>query len=235
MYKTIRAWDNIEKALFYTENEYGIPEVPKAPVTMQLPPAWIGFNYANSCPKDERRMHGVHFYVDDYQFSRCWAEPDRYGRLLEQFGAVIMPDFSVYTDYPKALQMWNVYRNCWLARYWYEMGVRIIPSVTWSTPDKYDFCFSAFPQGGIYAVSTIGNQLTQESREYFRQGYEEMQRRLSPEKIIFYGKMPEWLEAQIGDFPLVRVKTFRDQLRERCGDIRKVADDGTSKEAETEK
>jgi len=228
MYKAIRAWDNIERALYETGNEYGIPEVPKASATMWLPPAWIGFNYARSCPPDERHEHGVHFFVDDYQFSRCWSDPDRYGALLVQFGAVMMPDFSVYTDYPKALQMWSVYRNCWLGRYWSEMGVRIIPTALWSTPDSYEYCFAAMPNGGIYAVSTVGNQATAESREYFKLGYEALLKRLQPEKIIYYGKIPDGIPVPENH---IRITTFRDRLRVRCGDARRIADDGTEQKA----
>ncbi|MFQ6749707.1 MAG: DUF4417 domain-containing protein, partial [Clostridia bacterium] len=60
----------------------------------------------------------LHFYVDDYQFERCWANPNNYIDHLKKFKYVISPDFSLYADLPKAHQIWNCYRNRLLSAFW---------------------------------------------------------------------------------------------------------------------
>lgn len=53
-----------------------------------------------------------------------------------------MPDFSTYTDYPYAFQIWNLYRKCWLAAYWQQIyDLKVIPVLSWSDEKSYDFCF----------------------------------------------------------------------------------------------
>ena len=77
---------------------------------------FIGFNYA----KNAKNAYGkaVHFFLDDYQFNRVWTNPDRYIPMLQKFKYVLTPDFSLYTDFPKPLRIYNHYRKHWLGAYW---------------------------------------------------------------------------------------------------------------------
>ena len=83
--------------MFAGVGEYGIPTIQPELVDTEN---WIGFNYARSCEDPEN--HGVHFFVDDYQFVRLWNNPDAYLGRLRRFDAVCTPDFSLFTDFPKA-------------------------------------------------------------------------------------------------------------------------------------
>ena len=58
--------------------------------------------------------------------------------LLFETQRGITPDFSLYRDWPVMLQQWNVYHSRWVGRFWQEHGLRIIPTVNWSTPDSYE-------------------------------------------------------------------------------------------------
>ena len=40
----------------------------------------ISFNYALTC--NDKKNTYVHFYIDDYQFERIWANPEKYLALL---------------------------------------------------------------------------------------------------------------------------------------------------------
>ena len=59
-----------------------------------------------------------HFFLHDYQFERVWNQPKKYINKLLHYKAVLTPDFSLFTDYPVAVQIWNTYRNRWLGAYW---------------------------------------------------------------------------------------------------------------------
>ena len=73
-----------------------------------IPDDLIGFNYAKS---SENKACGIHFYVDDYQFERVWNDPEKYVDILREYQCILSPDFSLYMDIPKAVQIWNHYRK----------------------------------------------------------------------------------------------------------------------------
>ena len=114
-----------------------------------------------------------------------------------QFTCVMSPDFSTYTDFPKAIQIYNHYRKHWAGAYLQENGVNVIPTISWSTPDSFEWCFDGEPVGGTVAVSSVGAANSKEKKELFMAGYNAMIGRLHPEAILFYGKAPEECEGNI--------------------------------------
>ena len=166
-----------------------------------------GFNYAKTCKEPEKK--GVHFFLDDYQFNRLWTDVDRYIPMLQKFRYVMSPDFSTYTDFPKAIQIYNHYRKHWVGAYLQEAGIQIIPTISWSTPDSFEWCFDGEPQGGVVAVSSLGVMNSKEKKELFLIGYEEMIRRICPDTIIFYGYVPDECMGNI-----VRVRAFTEKFNE---------------------
>jgi len=205
MYKTKRNYENIQNGLFDGVGEYGIPEIRS---TQYQSCNFIGFNYAKGCTDPENK--GIHFFLDDYQFNRVWNDPDRYIDMLRKFKSVLSPDFSLYTDFPKALQIYNHYRKHWLAAYWQEKGINVIPTVCWSTEESFEWCFDGEPAHGCVAVSAIGTQMRKADKEAFMNGYNEMLKRLEPEKILFYGKVPEECKGNI-----VMIPAFSDRFKKR--------------------
>lgn len=203
VYRQQRDYENLQKGIFEGVGEYGIPEIrPDDPTADN----WIGFNYARGC--EEPEIHGVHFFVDDYQFIRVWRDPDRYLDMLRRFQAVCTPDFSTYTDFPKAVQIFNHYRKHWLGRYWQENGIRVIPTISWSDPGSWDWCFDGEPEGYTVAVSSVGTQNSAETRQLFLEGYREMMTRLQPSTVVMYGDVPDECQGNI-----VQVKSFQSKWR----------------------
>ena len=202
-YRTSRSYDNLERRIFDGVGEYDIPEI--SPVTYEGGCDWIGFNYAKSCKNPSEK--GVHFFLDDYQFCRLWSNIDRYIPMLQRFRYVMSPDFSTYTDFPKVMQIYNHYRKHWCAAYMQEAGIQVIPTISWSTPDSYNWCFDGEPEGGTVAVSSVGCMNGKKKKELFLSGYNAMIEKLHPESIIFYGKMPEECKGNI-----VRIKSFSDRF-----------------------
>ena len=205
MYRQQRNYENLNKAIFEGVGEYGIPQL--RPVHECDVKHWISFNYAKGC--EEPEDHGVHFFIDDYQFMRTWSNPDTYMKMMRKFKAVLTPDFSTYTDFPKAIQLYNHYRKHWIGAYWQMNGVYVIPTISWAGPDSYTWCFAGEPVGGIVAVSTVGTQINPYATRYFVQGYREMMERLKPEKVIIYGSyIPDGCEGDI-----IQVAPFQSKWR----------------------
>ncbi|MCD7755750.1 MAG: DUF4417 domain-containing protein, partial [Firmicutes bacterium] len=136
--------------------------------------------------------------------------PDKYIPRLSQFAAVCSPDFSTYTDMPVAMQIYNHYRKHWLAAYWQQYGLAVYPTISWSTPESYAWCFDGEPVGSIVAVSSVGTQANKETKRLFLQGYEEMMKRLDPTFVIFYGNVPEEC-----DWNVIRVPPHYEEIRRR--------------------
>lgn len=199
--------DNFEKAIFPGDGKYDIPLLEPEAVD-GLPAEWLPFNYAASAAG--RKDKGVHFFVDDYQFERCWNGPDRYTKLLSEFSCVLTPDFSTYRDMPAAQQLYNHYRKHWLGAYWQMHGIRVIPTISWSDERSYDWCFDGEPIGGVVAVSSVGCLKNKDATRLFLAGYDEMMRRLGPSWVIFYGKVPEEL-----DWNIIRIPPHQDKIVER--------------------
>lgn len=177
---------NLHIGEFDCEGPYGIPILEKV---TELPDVqWLPFNRANV--EERRQQKGIHFFMDDYIFERCWKDPARYAQLLLSYGAVMSPDFSLFTDYPYAVQIYNHWRKHMLGAYWQRWGMKVIPSICWSDRDSFDWCFDGEPMHSIVAISTLGTQKSPFARRLFLEGFIEMLDRLEPIGIIWYGDIP---------------------------------------------
>ena len=208
VYRQQRNYENLNKRIFEGVGAYNIPAVKSALYKVDN---WISFNYAKGC--EEPDQHGIHFFIDDYQFMRLWTNPDAYLDMLRKFQAVCTPDFSTYTDFPKAVQIYNHYRKHWLGAYWQENRIKVIPTISWSDEDSFSWCFDGEPVGGMVAVSSVGTQGNSRAAQLFKAGYEEMKRRLEPECIVMYGTVPECAQHD----NIIPVKAFQTKWREQEG------------------
>ena len=185
--------ENLKKCNFFGNNKWNIPTL-KGIDKFDEKVQFIGFNYAKTCEKQQKTDFGVHFFLDDYQFNRLWNRPDKYIPLLSKFKYVLSPDFSMYTDYPKAMQMWKHYQKHWLGAYMELFGIKVIPTVGWSDKDSFKWCFDGEPRNSIVAVSSIGTQKDKESKQLFLEGYNKMLEVLKPTKILFWGNIPNEID-----------------------------------------
>lgn len=140
----------LELGNFELYGEYGIPILQ--PVQLDSRLNWLRFNH--SLKAKERTDCGVHFFIDDYLFERAWHDPPRYALFLHRFAAVMTPDFSMFTDYPKAVQVYNHWRKHQLGAYWQSMGMTVIPTIGWLDKDSYSWCFDGEPMHSTVAVSS---------------------------------------------------------------------------------
>ena len=177
----------LELGAFEKAGEYDIPIL--RPVHLDRRLEWMRFNHA--LKENQRARYGVQFFIDDYLFQRAWHDPPRYALFLLDFAAVTAPDFSMFTDYPRAVQIYNHWRKHQLAAYWQHTGITVVPTIGWIDRESYSWCFDGEPEGSAVAVSSVGTQKNKESRRLFLQGYNEMLSRLQPVKVIFFGNVPD--------------------------------------------
>ena len=189
-------FENQERRQFPSDNYYGIPNME---ATSTASDKIIRFCDLNSVNDPENYI--AHFYYDDFKFIQAWRDPDKYMEKLRRFKAVISPDFSLYTDFPRALQILSCYRRQWCGAYWQEQGIDVIPDVVWGDKESYDYCFLGIPKHSTVAVSTVGvkndKEWNNKDGNLFLDGYNEMLKRLEPTTIILCGSEIEGLEGNI--------------------------------------
>lgn len=191
---------------FDNERTEGFYQMPIIEGIDYLPNDLIGFNYMLSSKEYEK---GIHFFIDDYQFERIWNSPQTYIEKMAKFDCVLTPDFSLYTDMPKAMMIWNIYRSRMIGQMCQDMGLKVIPTVSWADADSFAFCFDGLPKKSTLAISTVGIMKSRESQKIFKQGCDEMIKRLQPKKIICYGLVPDY------DFGKIEVKYIQNRVTER--------------------
>ncbi len=176
---------NLAYAQYDGVGKYDIPELMPEYIENLADIPIQGFNFALKTKHPEKI--GVHFFLHDYQFERVWKYPDRYVEILKKFAYVLSPDFSPYEDMPKALKIYNVYRNRWCARYWQDNGVRVIPTVTWSDNDTLEYCLDGIPQHSTIAISTMGEGRWADYKS-LKEKWSYVMGKLKPDMILLYGK-----------------------------------------------
>lgn len=130
---------------------------------------------------------GIHFYIDDYQFERVWNSPHEYMDKLARFDCCLTPDFSLYTEMPLAMQIWNTYRSRLIGQIMQTYGIDVVPTLSWCREDSLEFCFDGIEPGGTVSVSTIGVKTDDTASELWVAGMDEAIRKLHPECVVVYG------------------------------------------------
>lgn len=203
---------------FYGDEKYGIPKISSFGFendeldNLRL----IGFDAIRS-GKDIHFDRIVHFFLYDYNFECIWKNPDKYIETLKKYKAVLTPDFSMYIEMAKPLQIYNTFRNRWCGAYLASKRISIIPTISWGEKDTFDFCFEGVETGSIVAVSTYmvsEHNNHSDQKEFFMAGYNEMLRRINPQAIICYNTPFPEMEGNIIfiDYDLSSWRHYKDDL-----------------------
>lgn len=200
MIKNERDVNNYIKMPEYWEltEQYGIPKLDG--IKLKNPPKTIeltAFNEAYKVPSAERKKTNIHFFLGDYLFERTWSKLNQTAEFLEQYKLVLSPDFSLYTDMPKVLQLFNHYKKMYVSKFWQDMGLKVVPVACWSDELSFEFCFEGMPKNSLIAISSVGIMKNKENRHAFELGYAKMLEMLEPKQILWYGKEHECIDNSI--------------------------------------
>lgn len=200
---TINQYNLFEYDEERTAGRYNMPTISKVD---HIPHELQGFNYILNKPDYSK---GVHFFLDDYQFERIWHKSDFYIEKLVDFDCVLTPDFSLYLDMPIAMQIWNIYRSRMIGQMMQDLGLTVIPTVSWSTSESFEFCFDGLPKDSTLAISTIGIKKNNEQYQIWKNGVDEMINRLSPKNLFVYGGKVDY------DYKNINVVYYSNSVTER--------------------
>lgn len=163
--------------------DYDIPYVESDDV---IPEKVITFS---KCIKSKDFDCWVVFYEDDNIFERLWKKPHKYLPILKKYKGVVGPDFSLYGDYPIAIQIFNVYRSRLITHWLKQNGIKVIPNVRWSTNYSYSFCFDGLKKNDIVFIGSHGCLKKNGDKKLFFDGLMKMVQVIKPKVICVYGKI----------------------------------------------
>ena len=175
--------------IFESTNEYGIPNLINT--NPPIPDNLVPYNIRVRSELGYKGL-GIHFFLDDYRFEGVWVKPESCLERIKAAEIALTPDFSLYLDFPRAIQIYNTYRNRWLGRFWQERGVQVIPTISWADKESFKFCFLGIPQNMSVAISTVS--VDKHTINGFMKGFVATIETINPSTLLCYGKiLPEML------------------------------------------
>lgn len=165
----------------------GYPSLPRVDAA---PAGLVGFNFAKSMAEEEKRGQCCHFFIDDYQFERCWTQPQVMGERLRGFDCVLTPDFSLYMDMPGPMQRWNRYRSQAVGLIWSRMGLKVVPTLSWAQEPTFEWCFNGIGTRSTVATSSVGVKGDAAALDTWFSGMDAAMRQLQPKRLLLYGGNP---------------------------------------------
>lgn len=166
----------------------------------------IGYDKLNEGETDKI----VHFFLDDYKFEVLWKDPEPRIERLREYRAILSPQFSMYTEMPVAVQIYQTFKNRWCGAYFQSKGLKVIPSLVWGEADTYWFSFDGIDEGSVVAVSTVGMRT---EKSLFMAGYKEMLRRLKPKAVICYGDPFDEMEGTLIHIDYARTNNLTQEKK----------------------
>ena len=157
---------------------------------------WWLYNYgidSTSGMKDISKVI-LSFYCFDTYFENWWNYPDRYVAKTLNSGIKmsVTPDYSQWSEDPRALSLYNMYRNRYLGRYMQEAGIKVIPNIGWRYGDRdyYDRVVRATLPKDLPVIAlqlqTFDKDQTEQELKDLKAFLEHIGSTCNPELTIFY-------------------------------------------------
>jgi hypothetical protein len=172
--------------------QYELPEVK--PYTGDIPMVLTPYTM-----KDTGDIRGaIHFYVDDYRFTGMymWGNLAHFTAQVSRYRTVIAPDFSLYLDQSRTLNLFQLYQNRVVTAAWQQQGLNVIPSVSWGNADSFDYCFDGLPKNSVLSLGGLGNAHHPSMLELWEYGVLKTIEQLQPIALIIYGA-PKLLDLPV--------------------------------------
>lgn len=184
---------------------------PILPAVQTTPTDTIDFTESLSRRLKRHKHLNVNWYIDDEKFIRAYNAPDRYIDHLSCFESICGLDFSIDTQMPLVMQMWNKYRNMALDWYLTIQGITVIPNVNIVPYEGREWLLDGLPVRSTVCCSTNGRVRSKAAREEFCEGFYQMCNRLEPTRVVIVGMLPDELNSSV---EIVNLKSRNQRINE---------------------
>lgn len=185
---------------------------PILPAVNCYPSDSVDFQSSLSRSLKGHKKLNVNFYIEDYKIQCLWNNIDKYISHLRCFESVCGLNYSIDTQMPLVMQMWNKYRNMAVDWYLTLQGITVVPHVTILPYKGREWLLDGLPERSTVCCSTNGRVRSKSAREEFCQGFYEMCYRLEPTRVIIVGKIPIGLNSEI---EIVNLMNTNQKMREK--------------------
>lgn len=104
---------------FTTAGKYEMPLIKKQEIDLDEIDLC---NYTKTKLQDEDNKHKtIHFFTYDWLFENVYEKPELAMEKLSQYYAILSPEFSLYWDMPRALQIYSTFKNRWCGAFFQNM------------------------------------------------------------------------------------------------------------------
>jgi hypothetical protein len=170
--------DDLSKFVFFdSDKDFDIPELKLEMIPAKFPEKldiWAGHEIDSDRAADEDQWwlsqwhtgnRGIPFersilslYTEDFHFEGLFYDPAMNTKKILNTGITtcIMPNYSVNQDWPIATWIWAAYRSAYVARYWQETGLYVIPDIQYGGSDEaLDLCIQCIPDGAPVVAAQL--------------------------------------------------------------------------------
>lgn len=170
--------EDLSRYIFFeSDKNFDIPELLMDMIPEKLPEKldiWAGHEIDSERSQDEDQWwlaqwhsgnRGIPFersilslYTEDFHFEGLYYDPSMNTKKILNTGitACIMPNFSVNQNWPIATWIWAAYRSAYVARYWQEAGLAVIPDIQYGGSDEaLDICLECIPEGAPVVATQV--------------------------------------------------------------------------------
>lgn len=169
---------------FDVTGKWDIPIVKKQDIPLDNV-RLIAYSDTRQNDRPDNTACGVHFFIDDYRFTGIYNNPERSIKKLSQYAFLLTPDYSTYYDMNYWRQLESVAHSHWVGAYWQSMGLKVVPTMTWSDSRSYTFCYDGVEKSSVVAIGMIG---CKRSKKEFLRGYNNMLETVEPSAVICFGE-----------------------------------------------
>lgn len=155
------------------------------------PDMWWLTQWHAGCRGVNWRQSIPYFYAPDEHFEAVYLHPAQNTKKILNLGckAAIMPNYSIIHDEPSATWIWAMYRSFYMARYFQEAGIRVIPDIhPGPTEEILNLNLPSIPEGVGVVATQIQNANKDDS--YIRTAariLREAEERVGFGSILVYG------------------------------------------------
>lgn len=215
-------------------DEIGLATQPKGENQLNI---WGTFT-----PKDGYANKLIGYYIWDDKFEESWYDAANFTRKLvarKPLGC-IAPNYTPTGN--TAQKIFCIHQCRWVARFWQEAGIKVIPDAHLSPdPDHWSYYWAGIPKGAPCVAVQIQTAKHEDDRgvPWKKNTLKEMLNRLEPETLLIYGDirsekrmnmldgiLPNDLKiVVVDDFTTLRMRYIRerDKAKKAAEDAAKPA------------
>lgn len=129
----------------------------------------------------------IHSFVYDDVLNKEYNNPYKWLNKVSSYYAATSPDFSMHDN----MQEWQIIeaiaKSRWLGAFLQSYGIKVFPTVGWTTSQYYDICFAGLEDRSTFFISTLGIN-NDSCRITFLEGLNELRKRFPLSQYICVGQ-----------------------------------------------